>query len=287
VPVFYLHGAIGTTLGSDAAVAAFLARRRIRMITVSRPGFGRSDARPGRTISDFAGDLACLADRLAIDRFALIGVSAGGPYALATALALGDRVTATAAVSCLAPGRAPHDGRGMPVHARVALRAVVRHPVRAERLATRGLRIVERHPAAVGRLARCGTPPADRAHLDAAAGGRTAVEAFLRAAGGCARGLIDDYRLCCSPWGFDVGAVRGPVQVWHGGEDRLVPIAHARALAQALPDCIARVDPDDGHFFFRRRQPEILAALVPPATRRVPLIRSPGRRPTRARERAA
>lgn len=285
--MLYLHGAIGTTLEDDPQLAAFLAQRRIRMIMVSRPGFGGSDPRPGRAIIDFAADVAGLADRLAIDRFALLGVSAGGPYALACALALGDRITATAAVSCLTPGPAPHDGRGLPVHVRAGLGFVVRHPARGERWAARGLRIVERHPAVVGRLARCGTPAADRAHLDVAAGARHAVEAFLAAAGGHPRGLIDDYRLCCSPWGFEPHEVRAPVHLWHGGEDRLVPVARARALAAALPDCVARIDDTDGHFFFRRRQAEILSALVPARRRRASLLRRRVRRDGAARARAA
>ena len=52
------------------------------------------------------------------------------------------------------------------------------------------------------------------------------------------------------------------MHLWHGEQDRFVPVAHARAVAAALPRCRARFDADDGHFFFRRRMPEVLGALV-------------------------
>ena len=53
-----------------------------------------------------AADVAALADHLGVDRFAVQGLSAGGPYALAVAALLGDRVAACAAVCSHWPCRA-------------------------------------------------------------------------------------------------------------------------------------------------------------------------------------
>jgi pimeloyl-ACP methyl ester carboxylesterase len=75
--------------------------------------------------------------------------------------------------------------------------------------------------------------------------------------------MIEDYRVCRREWGFDLGDVRTPVTVWHGRADRLVPVAHALALAAAIPECRAVVDPTGGHFFYSRRLPEIVGSLVP------------------------
>ena len=74
--------------------------------------------------------------------------------------------------------------------------------------------------------------------------------------------MIDDYLTCCAAWGFDLREVRGEVHLWHGEQDRFVPVEHARAVAAALPRCRARFDADDGHFFFRRRLADVLGALV-------------------------
>src|SRR5215467_2052963 len=78
-PVLYFHGAIGTAVAIGAAVEAL----GLRYICVNRPGFGGSDLAPGRRMLDFADDIEQLADALGLDQFAVVGVSAGGPYALA------------------------------------------------------------------------------------------------------------------------------------------------------------------------------------------------------------
>jgi pimeloyl-ACP methyl ester carboxylesterase len=262
VPIVYLHGAIGTSVDFTPELRALVERVGIRYIALSRPGFGRSDPCPGRRIADFPGDVERVADRLGLGRFALVGVSAGGPYALACARALPDRAAATAAVSSLSPLCPPHAGRSMPVHLRLALRALVRKPDLAARGGTHAMRIIERRPHAVARLCRAGATPSDRELLAAAEGGSAAIESFLAAASGGVRGMIDDYVTVCSAWGFDLRDVLGEVHVWHGEQDRFVPVEHARALAAALPRCRATFDAQDGHFFFRRRLNEVLGALV-------------------------
>jgi len=75
--------------------------------------------------------------------------------------------------------------------------------------------------------------------------------------------MIDDYLVCRRHWGFDPADMRVPVTLWHGGSDRLVPLAHARMLAAAIPDCTARVAPGGGHFFYSRSLAEIVGSLVP------------------------
>ena len=73
------------------------------MISPDRPGVGRSDPKPGRALLDWPADVSSLADALGIERFALLGWSAGGPYALACAFALPDRVKAVALIASAIP----------------------------------------------------------------------------------------------------------------------------------------------------------------------------------------
>jgi pimeloyl-ACP methyl ester carboxylesterase len=262
VPVVYLHGAIGTAMRPTPELERLVDELDIRYIAISRPGFGPSDPSPGRRIADFPADVEHLADRLGLGRFAVVGVSAGGPYAIACARALPARAAATAAVSSLSPVGAPHAGTWMPAHLRFPLRALARRPDLAERAARPAMRAIERHPRALARLARLGASEADRTVLSAAEGGTAAVQAFLAAAAGGVRGMIDDYVTCCGAWGFEPGEVAGVVHLWHGERDHFVPVEHARALAAALPRCRAHFDGEDGHFFFRRRLVEVLGALA-------------------------
>lgn len=262
MPVLYLHGAIGTPVRRTPELEALIGRLGIRYIAVNRPGFGRSDPCPGRRIADFPADLECLADRLGLERFAVVGVSAGGPYAIAVARALPDRAVATAAVSSVSPLCPPHAGRWMPPHLRFALRAMVRRPDLVAQAGARAMRFAERRPTALTRLASLGATPADRQLLSAAEGGTAAIESFIATAAGGVRGMIDDYLICCAAWGFHLREVLGQVHLWHGEQDHFVPVEHARAVAAALPRCQARFDADDGHFFFRRRLQDVLGALV-------------------------
>ena len=293
VPVIYLHGAIGTPVRRTPELDALIAALGIHYIAVSRPGFGRSDPCPGRRIADFPADVEHLADHLGLDRFVVVGVSAGGPYAIACARALPERAIATAAVSSLSPLCAPHAGRWMPVHLRIGLRALVRRPDLVARGGARAMRLVERHPRALVRLAYAGATPADRELLAAGDMSATAIDSFLAAAAGGVDGMIDDYVACCTPWGFDLPEVAGEVHLWHGERDRFVPVEHARAVAAALPRCRARFDAQDGHFFFRRRVAEVLGALVSAAGRGAGIASDPQARrqavqpPPKARAAAA
>jgi pimeloyl-ACP methyl ester carboxylesterase len=110
MPILYLHGAIGSPRWRTPALDAVITSLGVRYIVVDRPGFGGSDPAPARTVADFAGDVEQLADAIGLDRFAVVGVSAGAPYAFACAWAMPERVTATAAVSSLPAPRANASG---------------------------------------------------------------------------------------------------------------------------------------------------------------------------------
>ena len=88
----YFHGAPGSRLELVALDEAFAAVG-VRVVTPDRPGYGGSTPRRGRTTADWADDVAALADHLGVERFAVMGLSSGGPYAVACASLLGDRVT--------------------------------------------------------------------------------------------------------------------------------------------------------------------------------------------------
>ena len=101
-PVFYFHGGNGSRL--EARWFEGQAKKSaLRIIAPDRPGFGRSDADPNRTLTSWADDVAALADHLCLSRICVIGLSGGGPHALAVAHELGDRVAAFGVVSSLSP----------------------------------------------------------------------------------------------------------------------------------------------------------------------------------------
>jgi pimeloyl-ACP methyl ester carboxylesterase len=183
-PLLYFHGAIGTAPAIGAGVEAL----GLRYVCVNRPGFAGSDLAPERTMLDFADDVEQLADALGLERFAVVGVSAGGPYALACGRALGDRISAIGVVSSLSPLCAPHAVPGMPAHIRLALRALAGRPGTCAWLGERVVALVRRHPWLLVRAMTAGAPSCDRRMLAGRAARSAAADQFLEAAaGGVAR----------------------------------------------------------------------------------------------------
>jgi pimeloyl-ACP methyl ester carboxylesterase len=263
-PVVYCHGAIGTPLRDTVDVPGVTTELGVRHIALNRPGIGGSDLLHGRRIAGFVDDIAALADALELSRFSLVGVSAGGAYALAAARTLGTRVDGVAVCSSLSPLCPPHRTPGLARRTRLALSALVIAPGACRAMGDALLPAIRRHPALVHRVMAAHAAPSERANL-ADERERAAVAAsFLEATAYGVRGMVEDYLTYSRSWGFSPAEVTADVQIWHGARDPLVPVEHALQLAVSLPRCRVFIDPDEGHHFFRRRLREILAVLLSP-----------------------
>jgi pimeloyl-ACP methyl ester carboxylesterase len=251
-----LHGAPGSRLFAPPAdVPASLG---VRLITFDRPGFGGSDRREGRTVLDTAGDVSALADGLGFDRFAVVGVSAGGGHALGCAVTLGERVTAVA-VACM-PGpldEVPGGWNALDRRQRRAAEVARQDPKRA---AAGVVRYSERWLDEPTTFLGGGTLD-DRALLaepDAGAMLAADVTEALRPGAG---GIADDLVALWMEWGFRIAEMRAGVRLWHGAQDtRGEP--DFRYLAATLPACRGRVWPDAGHLGVVRHWREVLAAAA-------------------------
>jgi pimeloyl-ACP methyl ester carboxylesterase len=261
-PVVYCHGAIGTPLDATVDVEALMAELGVRYLAISRPGIGGSDPAPGRTVVEFAGDVAQVLDELEIEHLAVVGVSAGGPYALAIARELGSRVDRVAVCSSMSPLCAPHRTPGMERRIRFALSVLASAPGTCAAVGDLAVPIIRRHPELLTRVIAAHAAPSEREMLQRADERSAASTSFLDAAGDGVRGMIEDYLVYSRDWGFPVGEVANEVHLWHGIEDPLVPVEHALQLAISLPRCRVFLDPAEGHHFFRRNLAKILAVLV-------------------------
>ena len=239
--------------------------RSLRLIAYDRPGYGGSTPDPGRAVASAAADVAAIADALDIGRFATWGFSGGGPHALACAALLGGRVTAAGALS----SPAPFDAAGLDWFAGQADDNVREHQVALE-----GAEPLRRllAPAREGLLAarpdqmRAGfgdmlSEPDDRALTPE-------VAAYLLAGTkhGLAPGLdgwVDDDCAFVTPWGFDLGVIAVPVKLWHGVQDRFIPVSHLHWLAAHIPGAEHEVSDADGHLSLTMgRVPELHAWLA-------------------------
>ena len=262
-PVLYMHGAIGSPLRVSDDLAETIERRRLRWICVQRPGFGRSDRHTRRTMVSFAADVRELSRQLEFERVAILGVSAGGPYALACGYAAPDLVGAVAVCSSLSPVCAQWEVPQLAFHLKHGMRLLGRHPRACTHLLDRMIAVARAHPDWLLAVMRRGAPaPKDRELIEDPEAGNTAINGLLAAAGGGVAGLVEDFLVCSQGWGFPLDGVHVPVHLWHGLQDKLVPAEHAWQLVSSLPNCRPAFDPDEGHFFFRRRVNEIVTRLV-------------------------
>jgi pimeloyl-ACP methyl ester carboxylesterase len=281
VPVIYCHGAIGTPIDATIDLRRITRTLGVRYIAPSRPGIGWSDASPGRTVLDFADDIRELADSLGLKRFSVVGVSAGGPYALALAYKLRGRVGRVAVCSSLSPLGPPHITPGVQWRVRLALGLLAQHPGLCRAIGDAVLPAVAQHPELVNRVISAHAAPAERHRLADGHERAAASDSFLDATRAGVGGLVDDYLTYAAGWDFPLAEVYNEVHLWHGAGDPLVPVEHALQLAAALPRCQVFIDPDEGHHFFRSSLAEILAALVSyrPRQGAAPLAARPSRQP--------
>lgn len=89
-PIVGCHGLLGSVFSDGAD--ELLAGVPIRYILIARPGYGRSDFFLMKNIAEWPEIIKPLLEHLNIDAFDLVGISAGAPYAYATAAAFPDRV---------------------------------------------------------------------------------------------------------------------------------------------------------------------------------------------------
>ena len=232
--VVWHHGT--PNIGSPPApLFAAADRLGLRWVSYDRPGYGGSTPRPGRDVASAAGDVAAVADALGVDRFAVLGHSGGGPHALACAALLPDRVLAAASVS----GPAPFGAEGLDWFAGMAPGSAA-----SLRAAAAGRAAKEHHQATAGEQ-DIGFVPADEAALAGEWSWFLTVVTPAMSRGPAP--LVDDDLACVSPWGFDPTAIPGPVLLVHGADDRMVPAAHSRWLADHGKNTRLRVVPGEGH----------------------------------------
>jgi len=99
--VIHFHGTPGSRL--DLSFGEHIAGEQgVRLVTFDRPGYGGSTAAPFG-LASIAADAHAVADGLGVARFATLGMSGGGPGALAAATVPGDRVIRAGVASGAAP----------------------------------------------------------------------------------------------------------------------------------------------------------------------------------------
>jgi pimeloyl-ACP methyl ester carboxylesterase len=264
-PVFLVHGTPGSRSGPRPR-SSVLYRLGIRLVSYDRPGYGRSDPQPGRTVSDAAADIHAIADELELDTFGVVGRSGGGPHALACAALLGDRVERAACLVGLAPlGAEDLDWyAGMAASNTWEYRNGDIRELRA-RLAERVQRIRE-DPQKMLELLADEVTNSDKSVLSDIAIQRLLTDTYQEAVREGGEGWVDDILALRRPWGFDPASIKVPVLLWHGADDVFSPASHTVWLARQIPGSIVAVQRGAAHFSAFGVLPSVLAWIKDPSS---------------------
>ena len=255
VPVLFFHGTPASHpnwrfFASDT----LLHELGIRVLAVDRPGIGGSSLLPGRTMADWPRDIDRLLDHLDVKRVGVVSHSLGGAYALACAVHQPDRI---AAVSLVAPGpprfdSAYRDGMAPSAYAFLELAS---HRPRLARLALRAMgAMTALAPGLMIRQAGSSLPPSDVDILASDENRRAFVDMMHETLRAGPHGAQIDAALAYGPWELPLEEISVPVSIWHGEQDRNVPVVVARDYAQRISTATLHVFPDDGHLSIMSRR---------------------------------
>ncbi len=246
-PLIALHGTPGSRL--KFVVAHDTARAHgIRVIAPDRWGYGATAAHPSPSLSAFALDLGRLADRLGLERFSVLGVSGGGPYAAAVAAEMPARVVSLALAAPVGPIAGEPDDEITPFH-RLCFRALALRPATVAVVFQAFKAVLDVAPDLGTRMSMLRIAAADRRILwrddTAARLGQTFVEGLRPGV----VGPVTDLGLFGAPWDIDLGRADVPARVWLGSVDQNIPRSAARRLAARLPRCELIELDGEGHLW--------------------------------------
>jgi len=262
-PVFFCHGWPSSRTMAELTDEA-ASNLGLRIISPDRPGIRDSKFDPNRTLLDWPPLLRELAAHLQIDKFKILAISGGAPYAYAAAWMLADRVEAIAVVSGAPPIVELQDRSGLLTlyNRLLALRrsrpgllrflfqvarpfAALKVPIRIRPLL---LKILQ---------------PCDANVLRDTKSFEACFESARQAWRSSAVGVMVDADIYAQPWGFSLEDVHVPVRLWHGKQDRTFSFRLAEEIATRLPNCEFYLVEGAGHYSLPiRYAEEILSDLI-------------------------
>ena len=257
----YLHGMPGCRLENTAYFSdEALARAGVRLISIDRPGWGRSDPVAGDRIARVSR-VVPLCDYLGVDSFSVLAVSSGGSYALTLAATAPERVERVLLVSAQMPYDDESAIQGL-LADQLALVPLLRKLDRAtiapgvedyrQRVVAKGLDALEdlKHLPAPEQAFLAQRVVRERFDADV-------QEAFAVSSAGA----LDDLMLWPTPLEIDPANVRCPVRAVHGSIDNWEPLPNLVRILDQMPDTQLFVMDGCNHFgpmLF----PEVLLSLV-------------------------
>lgn len=265
-PLFYFHGSPSSRVESILYVSdELLQSLNVRLIVADRPGMGLSDFKPNRRILDFPRDILALADHLNIECFAILAYSLGGPYGLACAFAIPERLTRVGIVSGAAMFTEPELMKNINEGTRKFLTMPRESPFMSRLFLRLMLGVMPRlAPRQFVAGAASVLPASDREIVDSDSEFQQGFIRMVReATRQGTRGAFHESLLSVTERGFRLEDIQMPILLWHGEADQNIPVEMARYMESAIPNCEAKFYPNEGHLsLFKKNAEEMVYSLL-------------------------
>ncbi len=247
-PLLWFHGTPGGRRQIAPEARELAMKRKVRLIAIERPGIGDSTSHSYTSLAEWAADIQAFCNAKEIDQFMVCGLSGGGPYALACAYYLQDRVVAATILGGVAPTRGEDAARGgVAALAPKAGPLVKRLRVPLNRVLLTLIRALEnRVDTAMNAFARL-MPPGDQEMFEDPAIRYMFEDDILMASREQMQAMLHDVVIFGKDWGFLLGEIDTPVYLLYGDADNIVPVEHGQHMAERLPSAELRIRPGEGH----------------------------------------
>lgn len=237
-PLLYFHGFPGSHEDIHLFDGATLAEQlNVRLIAVNRPGYDNSDPMPGRSLLDFPKDVASLAKHLGLEKFSILAYSGGGPFALACAFAIPDRIDHVGIVSGMGPADAPEAKKGKSM-------MIPKAPL----LMLKGMKkMMEKKPEKFKANMKKGFAEVDQKIYEIPLVKQSLLSTMEVALSQGFDGAQEDAKIYKKAWGFNLSEIYHPILMWHGTLDENVKVETARYVSENLPNCTPVFMEQEGH----------------------------------------
>jgi len=250
LPIFLFHGLNSSRLEVIIAHEAML-RAGIRCVGIDRPGMGLSTFQKDRTVLGFTEDVEALADHLHIEKFYVMAVSAGTPYALACTYKIPHRVISCGIISGVAPVFSC-GLKEMSKENRFFILLAQKFPWLIKYLFWFLYGRISQNTAKEDLFLESITfvlDDADKSLIEIVRAKRDLVGTFREGYRQGSKGVAYDGILVFGkPWGFELEEIDfRPIHLWHGEKDKGIPLSMAKYMTQKLVDSTLKTYPNEGH----------------------------------------
>lgn len=258
-PVFYFHGWPASRL-SGRFSDTYGMKLKLRIISPDRPGFGLSTFKPCRKLLDWPCDVCELADKLGFNKFSVFGASGGGPYVSACAYKIPNRLISAGIVAGLGP-LIIKNSQGLTKKQQIALKAVSFLGKKSYPVLIYYKFILNHFPEFFRRTSLIGKAVPDKKIAAQEIYKQYEMASFQESFRQGTKGPLEELKIYCSDWKFDLTEIKMKVFLWHGILDKNVPIWLGKYVASQIPNCKASFWEENGHFLIASRGEEILSKL--------------------------